>query len=303
MNGYVIGKFFVWIILTGTAGYICWRIYEAIYDPYGYGRNIRGITVRIGIGLSTVADLLIVYSSIVALFASTDAGPLDELKNERALIGELLKDGMGWLIIIIGVIVCFTAVVQWWYGITAGYKERINMDRFPQVIQRGIRILAIVGYVARELYLVLQDSFSSKRLSRRTLLTRLIQTRHLISLEIISAMSISYSSPRALFVMGFLCLRTGLHTIRTRTDRLDVQEKILLPLTNGIRTTRRRAASFTCSHENALWKYIRELCFARFRLATWNGLQKKVFRPASSVCSSPRSMKSRSMASNTSWNR
>src|SRR5690349_19253124 len=62
MNGYLVGKIFVWVILIGTAGYICWRIYEAIYDPYEYGKKIRGVTVRIGIGLSTIADLLIVYS-------------------------------------------------------------------------------------------------------------------------------------------------------------------------------------------------------------------------------------------------
>lgn len=162
MNGYLLGKIFVWIVLMGTAGYICWRIYEAIYDPYGYGKELRGVTVRIGIGLSTVADLMIVYSSIAALFASGQGGPLDELKNERALIGDLLDDGRGWFIVIIGVIVCATAVVQWWYGITAGYKERMNLDRFPKVIQTCIRILAVIGYVARGIILGIAGFFFIK---------------------------------------------------------------------------------------------------------------------------------------------
>jgi hypothetical protein len=162
MNGYLLGKIFIWIVLLGTAGYICWRIYEAIYDPYDYGRDFRGFAVRIGVGLSTIADLMIVYSSVAALFASTDIGPLDELNAERAMIDHLLHHGKGWLIIITGVVVCFTAIVQFWYGVKAGYKERINIDHYSRFMQRVVRALAFIGYVARGIILAIAGFFFIK---------------------------------------------------------------------------------------------------------------------------------------------
>ena len=34
LNEYVIGKIFIWFILTGTLCYVIWRFYETIKDPY-----------------------------------------------------------------------------------------------------------------------------------------------------------------------------------------------------------------------------------------------------------------------------
>src|SRR5688572_19204348 len=58
------GKILFWVILPGTVCYVVWRFYETITDPYGYGKGIKGITKRIGIALSAVADILIVYAAI-----------------------------------------------------------------------------------------------------------------------------------------------------------------------------------------------------------------------------------------------
>ena len=59
LNDYFAGRIFIWIILLGTASYITWRIFESIKDPYQYGRNAKGLILRIGIALSTIPDMLI----------------------------------------------------------------------------------------------------------------------------------------------------------------------------------------------------------------------------------------------------
>src|SRR5688572_16122747 len=67
LNHFVIGKVVIWIILLGTISYIVWRIYESIKDPYDYGKEAKGIAMRIGIALSTIPDAFITYSAILIL--------------------------------------------------------------------------------------------------------------------------------------------------------------------------------------------------------------------------------------------
>jgi hypothetical protein len=67
LNGFIIGKVFIWIILTGTVSYVIWRFYETITDPYEYGKDFKGIIKRTAIALSTIADLLIAFTAIQVL--------------------------------------------------------------------------------------------------------------------------------------------------------------------------------------------------------------------------------------------
>src|SRR5687768_14203171 len=82
LNDVIAGKILLWIIMVGTACYIVWRIFEAVTDPYGYGKNWAGLGKRSGIALGTVADLLIVYAAIKVLLGIGDiqqnGEPLEE---------------------------------------------------------------------------------------------------------------------------------------------------------------------------------------------------------------------------------
>src|SRR5690349_10979898 len=64
---YAVGKIVIGIILLGTLCYIAWRFYETITDPYEYGRHFKGGIKRAGIALSTIADILIVYTAVRVL--------------------------------------------------------------------------------------------------------------------------------------------------------------------------------------------------------------------------------------------
>ena len=58
------GGAFIGAIAAGTSGYILWLVYEAVFDPYGFGKTLKGAAERIGIALSTFA-----YGVIVAAAA------------------------------------------------------------------------------------------------------------------------------------------------------------------------------------------------------------------------------------------
>lgn len=154
LNGYLAGKALIVIILLGTVSYIVWRIYETVKDPYEYGRDKTGMAKRTGIALSTVADAFIAYAAIEVLFGISNIqenGQPDEL---REVVRQMLRESWGdWLVIGIGAVVAVTAVVQFVYGITKGYGERLAIRHFPSGTKSLIHFLAWYGYAARGIVL------------------------------------------------------------------------------------------------------------------------------------------------------
>jgi NADH:ubiquinone oxidoreductase subunit 6 (subunit J) len=136
--------------MVGTACYIAWRIYEAVTDPYGYGKDFRGLGKRSGIVLSTFADLLIVYSAIKVLLEIGDIQQSGEPHEERAFVSKVLNESWGAsAVTAMGVVVLVAAVVQLVYGVTRGYKERLDIDNYSKAGKAIIHFLAWVGFCSR----------------------------------------------------------------------------------------------------------------------------------------------------------
>lgn len=150
---YVIGKIVICLILLGTLCYIVWRFYEIVTDPYEYGNKLKGRIKKTGIGLSTIADVLIVYTAVRVLLGTghfqTDGQP----QEERAMVQKMLESQGQWPVILIGVIYIVTALIQLWYGVTKGYKERVNIERFSAIFRHLVHIVAWAGYAARAIIL------------------------------------------------------------------------------------------------------------------------------------------------------
>lgn len=153
LNDFFVGKIIALLIVTGTISYIVWRIYEVINDPYNYGLSWKGIGKRIGIALSTLADILIIAAGVRVFLGvgniQTDGQPLEE----RAMTKAMLDAGNDWLVILLGASVLTTAVVQLIYGFTKGYKERVNEKSFNKTWKKIFHGAALFGYSARGLIL------------------------------------------------------------------------------------------------------------------------------------------------------
>jgi hypothetical protein len=154
INDYIAGKIFIWIILLGTACYVVWRFYEAITDPYQYGSKISGILKRITICLSTIADIMITYTAIRVLLGTGNIMLDGQPKGEQETIASLLTERWGnEVVILIGALVVVTAVTQLVYGVSGGYKERIDINHFSKRRKLVTHILAWAGYIARGIIL------------------------------------------------------------------------------------------------------------------------------------------------------
>lgn len=150
MYDYLAGKIFVWIILLGTLSYIAWRIFEAFRDPYNYGKTWQGISRRIGIGLSSIADVFIAYSAIMVILGVSEIQTNGQPEEQREMVGSMLREGWGDIAIItLGSIIAITALIQFYYGVTQGYRERLDIKHFSKEIKKLIHLFAWIGYAAR----------------------------------------------------------------------------------------------------------------------------------------------------------
>lgn len=150
LEDYLIGEIIVWLILLGTLCYIAWRIFEAFTDPYNFGKDGKGIIKRTGIGLSSIADVLIAYSAIMVLLGISKYREDGQPVKEREMVSNLLQESWGeWLVILLGIIILATALVQFFYGITRGYRERLEIKHFSKITKKIIHYLAWAGYFAR----------------------------------------------------------------------------------------------------------------------------------------------------------
>lgn len=157
---YWIGRVVIWIILLGTSCYIIWRLYETFKDPYQYGKDLKGISRRTGIALSAVADALIIHAGVRILIGSgniqLDGQPAEEQEFARRLLA------LSWgdvAVIAIGITFLISAVIQLIYGVSDGYKERINIQRNKIWMNRMIKAVAWYGYVARAIILGITGFF------------------------------------------------------------------------------------------------------------------------------------------------
>jgi hypothetical protein len=154
LNNFLIGKIFIWIILLGTVSYILWRIFESINDPYNYGKGWLGIGKRTGIAMSSIADALIAFTAIQILSGNGNIQEDGDPDEQRQMVSMMLQESWGeWAVIGIGIIICITAIVQFWYGITKGYKERLDIAHFSSRTKSVIHFLAWVGYFSRGIIL------------------------------------------------------------------------------------------------------------------------------------------------------
>ncbi len=154
LDKFILGRISIWIIMLGMISYIIWRIYETIYDPYHYGKNLKGILKRSVIALSSVADALIAFSAIQALLGTGGIEETGVPYSERQMVGKMLQESWGSLIIFfIGIITSITAVVQFIYVITKSYMERLDINLLSQWKRLAIHILAWTGHFARGIIL------------------------------------------------------------------------------------------------------------------------------------------------------
>lgn len=163
LDQYGAGKTLVWIILLGMLAFITWRLYETVADPYRYGNSWKGWAKRSAIALSSLADALIAYSAVQALWELGNLKKTGQPVQERNTAQSLLQESWGSTVLcVIGSIVLLTALVQLGYVINRTYRERLDTEHLQQWKRLSIETLAWAGHFARGIILGIVGFFLVK---------------------------------------------------------------------------------------------------------------------------------------------
>lgn len=158
-----LGKLVIALILLGMVAYIIWRVYEAINDPYDYGRNWKGLSIRVITVFSAVSDALIGWPALESLLGESTALEDGQPVAQRQMFAELLAKSEGnWIVCTIGLITSVTAIVQFVYVLREAYEERIDMKRLSSFKQKLVHGLGYAGHFARGIILGLIGFFMLK---------------------------------------------------------------------------------------------------------------------------------------------
>jgi len=141
-----LGGALIGAVALGTLAYILWLIFDAVFDPYGFGDGLKGMAERIGIALTTVTYGKIGWSAVKALMGS---GARGEQERQRLTSHVLEWSGGRWLVGVAGVLVAIVGLLQIKFVYQGEHWRWIEPRRASRFARVMVDALAWAGYGAR----------------------------------------------------------------------------------------------------------------------------------------------------------
>jgi hypothetical protein len=151
------GWLIIVLIVAGMAGYVLWRIFESVTDPYNFGSDFGGIAKRVGIALSAGGYVLIGYSATEILISGNSGNGEEE---QQIMVAQVLSfPGGAWMVGFAGAVIAFAALIQFKYVAGGEYKKRLKFQSMSKAMETAIHFFAWAGYIARGIILAVIGYF------------------------------------------------------------------------------------------------------------------------------------------------
>jgi hypothetical protein len=119
------GEILLWILAIGLAGYVIWKVVEAITDPQNKGHDAKGIFMRIGFIFSAIVYAGLAYR---AFQIAANAGGSSGGNSKQTITAQVLSQPFGqWMVGLAGAAVIGYGI----YEIYKGYSEKFT-DSFQR---------------------------------------------------------------------------------------------------------------------------------------------------------------------------
>jgi len=148
------GKVLLLIIALGLVGYAAWRILEAVADPEGRGRDLKGLLLRAGFFGRGAIHLGLAYTaSRLAIGHRSSSGGPGQHTKEAASTAVSLTGGV-WLVWIVAAGVSGYGIYQLYRAARAKLSEQF--DRGEASAELGTWVIAVsrFGIAARGLVFI-----------------------------------------------------------------------------------------------------------------------------------------------------
>ncbi|NNJ76036.1 MAG: DUF1206 domain-containing protein [Anderseniella sp.] len=150
-----LGMALIIALLIGLAGYVSWRLVQAIFDTDDHGLSLIGSAVRLGLlaSAATYTTLGIYTLSLIGVFGAGGSG---SSASDR-LAGVI---GSTWAALAFSAIFAGVAMAHWWKAYHAKYRDHIEADSQKMTY---IDMVSRTGLVARGLVLAVISVLFFKR--------------------------------------------------------------------------------------------------------------------------------------------
>jgi hypothetical protein len=150
------GSVLIGAVALGSGGYVVWLLFQAVFDPYRFGKTWKGVIERIGIALSTVAYGTIVAKALQVLLGDGAHGE----QKQQHMVGIVLRWPAGrWLVAAAGAVVAIAGLYQLVYVYEGDHKRQLRLRGRSKASRVALDALAWVGYGARCAILVVLGGF------------------------------------------------------------------------------------------------------------------------------------------------
>jgi len=141
------GRILLGLVALGLAGYLLWRIIEAVLDVEDKGGDAKGLLVRAGYVISGLLAGGLGLSAARLALGGGDSG--DSGDNARSWTARLLEQPFGvWLVILLGAVVIGVGLFQLYQAWKGTYRDKLAWDRMSADERSAADRVARVGLVA-----------------------------------------------------------------------------------------------------------------------------------------------------------
>jgi hypothetical protein len=142
------GKLGLGVVAVGLAGYVLWRLVQAVLDPDGKGTDAKGLWARAGYLVSAVIHSALAVAAIRLLLGTGGSGSGDQ--SAQSWTARLLEQPYGAVLVMLaGVAMLGSAAFQFYRAYKADFRKELRNDQMGPGEQKFASRTGRLGHAAR----------------------------------------------------------------------------------------------------------------------------------------------------------
>ncbi|MDL4839808.1 DUF1206 domain-containing protein [Aquibacillus rhizosphaerae] len=149
------GEIILWIVAIGLLGYVFWRVFQVINDPYYNKTNTKRIVIRTGFAISAGIYGFLIYKAVsIAMHADNGGG------SSQTSTAKLLSQPFGpSIIMLVGIGIIIFAISEIIKALQSKFKKHLMVNEMNHREKQWFTVFGKTGLIARGLVFCIIGSF------------------------------------------------------------------------------------------------------------------------------------------------
>ena len=144
LNRSTLGHVLLWVVALGLAGYALWRFSEAVFGVAGEGKK-AGPRLK-----SFARGCVYTVIAFMAFEVAAGRGVRSQAGRQITLTAQVMRHTGGRVAVaLVGAAVAVVGAILVYEGATGKFEKYLDLSRAPAVTRRIVKIIGVVGTVAR----------------------------------------------------------------------------------------------------------------------------------------------------------